>query len=205
MWTQTEIWIYLIATIFMGVMTLGVVLVALFGKKWFPPKLEITIPNPLGDLTRWQKDGKKHYARFYHARVTNTRRWSPASNLSLHLITVEEERADHTFSDEWSGDVQLKWKHPRYYPQPSFLGKPVDYDLVSVDANHFVSLHPIAAATNLNRVRNEKCRFRLWLQAKATESDSPVVGVEISWDGTWAEATDEMSKHFIIKQVGSGG
>lgn len=181
--------------------TLGAVIVALFGKKFFPPKLKIILPDPLGELTKWKKDGKDKCARFYHARVTNTRRWSPATNLSLHLIAVEEERSDHTFSDEWKGDVQLKWKYPSHYPQPSYIGKSADYDLVSVDAEHFVSLHPIAAESTLNRVRTEEFRIRVWLQARATESDSPVVIVEISWDGTWAEANEEMKKHFITKIV----
>lgn len=185
----------------MGLATFGAVLVALFGKKFYPPQLEITLPNPFGELTKWEKDGKGHGARFYHARVINTRRWSPASNVSLHLIAVEEERSDHSFSDDWKGDVQLKWKHPGHYPQPSYIGKPVDYDLVSVDAGHFVSLHPIAAASTLNRVRTEKFRVRVWLQARATESDSPVVIVETSWDGTWIESSEEMNKHFIIKIV----
>jgi hypothetical protein len=202
MWTHNEIVVYIAATIFMGLATFGAVLVALFGKKFFPPKLKIILANPLGELTKWEMDGKVHSARFYQARVINTRRWSPATNISLHLIAVEEERSNHNFSDEWKGDVQLKWKHPSHYPQPSFIGKPVDYDLVSVGAEKCVSLHPIAAASSLNRVRSEKCRFRVWLQARATESDSPVVGVEISWDGTWAEARDEMSKHFIISPVG---
>ena len=54
MWTQAEIWIYLIATIFMGLMTFGAVLVALFAKKWLPPKLKVTLFNPLGELTTWE-------------------------------------------------------------------------------------------------------------------------------------------------------
>jgi hypothetical protein len=201
MWTQTEICIYLIATIIMGLATVGAVFFALFGKKFCPPKLEIILANPLGELTKWEKDGKKHCARFYQARVINTRRWSPGTNLSLNLIAVEEERSDHTFSDEWQGDVQIKWKHPHHYPQPNYIGKPVDYDLVSVDAEHFVSLHPIAAASSLNRVRTEKFRICVWLQARSTEADSPVTNFDISWDGIWAEETAEMSKHLIVKIV----
>jgi hypothetical protein len=179
--------------------TIGAVAVALFRRKFCPPKLEIILANPFGELTEWEKDGSKHAARFYHARVINTRRWSPGTNLSLNLIAVEEERSDHTFSDEWQGDVQIKWKHPRNYPQPNYIGKPVDYDLVSVDAENFVSLHPIAAASSLNKFRKEKFRLRVWLQARSTEADSPVTKLEISWDGTWAEAEEEMKKHFIVK------
>jgi hypothetical protein len=112
---------------------------------------------------------------------------------------VEEERSDHTFSDEWQGDVQLKWKHPGNYTQPNSIGKPVDYDLVSVDAGLFSSLHPIAAASSLTRNRSGKFRIRVWLQARSTEADSRVTKFEISWDGAWEEAAEEMKKHFIVK------
>jgi len=96
--------------------TIGAVVVALFGKKFYPPKLEIKLANPLGELTRWEKDGTKHCARFYQARVINTRRWSPGTGLSLNLIAVEEERSDHTFFDEWQGDVQTKMETPKSLP-----------------------------------------------------------------------------------------
>jgi hypothetical protein len=39
MWTDTEIVTYLLATIFMGLMTFVAVLVALFGKKFWRPNL----------------------------------------------------------------------------------------------------------------------------------------------------------------------
>jgi hypothetical protein len=183
----------------MGLATVGAVVFALFGKKFRPPKLEIILPDPPRELAKWQKEGKDHHAWFYHARVINTRRWSPGTNLSLNLIAVEEERPDHTFSEEWQGDVQIRWKHPTHYPQPNYIGKPVDYDLVSVDADHFVSLHPIAASSSLNRVRTEKFTIRVWPQARSTEADSPVTKFDISWDGTWAETEEEVKKHFIVK------
>jgi hypothetical protein len=201
MWTQTEICIYLIATIIMGLATVGAVFFALFGKKFCPPKMEIILPDPTGELAQWQKEGKDHRAWFYHARVINRRRWSPGTNLSLNLIAVEEERSDHTFSEEWQGDVKIRWKHPTHYPQPNYIGKPVDYDLVSVDEGHFVSLHPTAASSSFNRVRKEKFRIRAWLQARSTEADSPFTKVEISWDGIWIAAEQEMKKHFIVKII----
>jgi hypothetical protein len=199
--TDCQFFWYMVVNGLVALGTIGAVIVALFGKKFAPPELEITLANPFGEFTKWEKEGKTHCSRFYQARVVNKRRWSPGTNLSLNLIAVEEERSDHTLSDEWQGDVQIKWKHPHHYPQPNNIGKPVDYDLVSVDAEHFVSLHPIAAASSLNRVRKEKFRIRVWLQARTTEADSPVTKFDISWDGTWAETTEEMKKHFIVKPV----
>jgi hypothetical protein len=197
--TDCQFFWYMVVNGLVALGTIGTVVVALFGKKFYPPKLEIRLANPHGELTKWKKGEDKRAARFYHARVTNTRRWSPGTNLSLNLIAMEEERSDHTFSDEWQGDVQIKWKHPSNYPQPTSIGKAVDYDLVSVDAEHFVSLHPIAATSSLSKVRNEHFRIRVWLQARSTESNSRVTKFDISRDGTWVEAEEEMKKHFIVK------
>jgi hypothetical protein len=197
--TDCQFFWYMVVNGLVALGTIGTVVVALFGKKFYPPKLEIRLANPHGELTKWKKGEDKRAARFYHARVTNTRRWSPGTNLSLNLIAMEEERSDHTFSDEWQGDVQIKWKHPSNYPQPTSIGKAVDYDLVSVDAEHFVSLHPIAATSSLSKVRNEQFRIRVWLQARSTESNSRVTKFDISRDGTWVEAEEEMKKHFIVK------
>jgi len=193
---------YMIVNGFVAIGTIGAVVAALFGKKLFPPKLELTLAQPLGELTKWKQEGLDKGARFYHVRVTNKRRWSPATNLGVHLIAMEEERSDNKFYRDWEGDVQLKWKHTNSIPQPGQVGKPVDYDLVSVNSECFVSLHPIAAATSLNRVRTDRCRFRVWIQARATECDSPVVRIEMSWDGKWSEGNEEMSKHFIISELG---
>jgi hypothetical protein len=197
--TDCQFFWYMVVNVLVALGTIGAVVVALFGKKFYPPKLQVTLANPLGELAEWQREGKKHAARFYQARVTNKRRWSPGTNPSLYLMRVEEERSDHTFSDEWQGDVQLKWKHPGNYAQPNSIGKPVDYDLVSVDAELFASLHPIAAASSLTRNRKEKFRIRVWLQVRSAEADSPVTKFEISWDGTRAEEEGEMKKHFIVK------
>ena len=199
--TDCQFFWYMVVNGLVALGTIGAVVIALFGKKFRPPKLEIILPNPPGELAKWSKEGKDQRAWFYHARVINTRRWSPGINLSLNLIAVEEERSDHTFSEEWQGDVQIRWKHPTLYPQPNYIGKPVDYDLVSVDEGLFVSLHPIAGSSSFNRVRNEKFRIRVWLQARSTEADSPVTKVEISWDGIWEETEQEMKKHFIVKLV----
>ncbi len=66
--------------------TIGAVFVALFGKRFFRPKLKLTLPNPQGELAKWKHDGKEMSARFYQIRVTNNRRWSPATNIGVHLI-----------------------------------------------------------------------------------------------------------------------
>ena len=196
---------YMVVNSLTAIGTIGAVIVALFGKKFFRPKLAVTLANPQGEVATWKKgDGKEGKARFYQARITNKRRWSAATNISLHLVAVHEERSDNEFHEDWSGDVQMRWKHTSSFPQPSYVGKPVDYDLANVNRDGFVQLNPIVAAS-LNTVRTGKCRFQIVLQARATECDSPLVRVEISWDGKWEDATESMAKHFIIKMADANG
>ena len=115
-------------------------------------------------------------------------------------MQVDECRADNQFSVEWTGDVQLKWKHFSHgYPPPTSVGKPALYDVVSVGEGGDASLQPLAAATSLTKVRNGKCRFQIWLQARANECDSDLLRVEINWDGVWERNDEAMLKHFIIK------
>jgi hypothetical protein len=67
------------------------VLVALFGPilgpylraKWWPPKLNATVPDPHGEPTSYNRkdaQGNEHHEanRYFHLRVANERRWSPA-------------------------------------------------------------------------------------------------------------------------------
>lgn len=190
---------YMLINALVAIGTIGAVIVALFGKKFFPPKLELTLVSPNGELTGWKnKEGKQEYARFYHVRVSNERRWSPATDVSMHIIAMLEERADHELHEDWRGDIQITWRFRSNYPQPTRVGKAVDYDIVSVNDQGYVSLHPIAAASSFRKVRNGKCRFTILLQAKSAEGDSDVAKANISWDGTWDE-TEAMAKHFIIR------
>lgn len=187
--------------------TLGTVVVALFGNYWrrrfFPPKLKVQLCEPAGELTssRFAEQSKKSW--YYHVMVENEHRWSPATNVSLHLVAMDLPGPDNQFIREWNGDVQLKWAFMAFYPaQNRTVGKPIRYDLVSVDEEFSnLALHPIAASTSLKATRQGKCRFAVWLQARSSESDSRIARIEISWDGVWKDNPADMDKHLILKRT----
>jgi hypothetical protein len=199
MWTHREIVIYLAATTFMGLATFLAVLVALFGKKFYPPKLKLRLFNDEGELTSFGQ--VQESTRYYHLEVSNERRWSPASDVSVHVTTIEQEGPDRELHPDWMGDVQIKWRFSKFYPAPSRIGKPFCFDLVSVKEDGTVLLQPIAAASSFKKEWKGPCRFRLWLKARAAEADSNWLAIEISWDGQWHVNSTDMKKHFIIKQV----
>src|SRR5688572_16068307 len=97
-----------------AIATFGAVLVALFGQgfraKFVPPRLALTLLNPDGEMTRcrlqWQAEngeitGRTEDCRYYHLRVSNARRWSPASQVQVQLLQMEEPAAN--------GELQIAW------------------------------------------------------------------------------------------------
>ena len=92
--TQCQFFWYMVVNSLVALGTIGAVFVALFGKKFYRPKLELTLANPKGELAKWTVGGKDMSARFYQVRVTNRRRWSPANNVGIHLIGIDEQRPD---------------------------------------------------------------------------------------------------------------
>jgi hypothetical protein len=197
---------------FAGVIaTFLAVLVALFGevarKKFFAPKLRLRFDDPKGEgttvrLTRTdavipqQKDLK---ARFYHLLVTNGRRWSPATQVQVLLLGVEEPRADGQFTPVWSGDIPVGWKNQEFFPPSRTLGPNSYIDLCSVREDGTFQLYPLFQPNNLRRVwKSERVRLRLSFQARSNESDSNVLRLEINWDGLWEDGAEEMRRHLIV-------
>ncbi len=61
----------------------------------------------------------------------------------------------------------------------------MDFDICSVRKSGKLNLHPIIAPNNLTTTWNGPCDLILSLQARATELDTRMVRIRISWDGTW--------------------
>jgi hypothetical protein len=80
--------------------TIGAVLVALFGQafraKFFPPKLSLQLTDRNGEATRKSigEGPLTQPARYYHIQVSNARRWSPARDVRIVLLQVEEPGPD---------------------------------------------------------------------------------------------------------------
>jgi hypothetical protein len=89
--------------------TITAVLVALFGDafraKFFPPKLSLELANRNGEATRVQGSAGQEEARYYHVRVSNSRRWSPANQVQIVLLQVEEPDPNRNLQVVWRGDI----------------------------------------------------------------------------------------------------
>jgi hypothetical protein len=193
------------------------VLVALFGQgfraKFFPPELSLTLLNPEGEKThaqlRWQEGGEikegMEDCRYYHLRVSNGRRWSPANQVQVQLLQMEEPAANGELQIVWTGAVPLGWRHQQLYPAARTVGSDADVDLCSIVKGNWLDIHPLVVPFNLKVRRLKACTFVMSLQAHASECDSAVLRVKVTWDGQWHDGAQEMKRHLVVEVLNAQG
>ena len=191
--------------------TFGAVLVALFGQafraKFLPPKLSVRLADAQGEKTKiklsWVENGvlkeRTEDARFYHLAVENDRRWSPANQVQVVLLSVAEPGADGRFVTIWTGDIPLGWRHQQVLSGPRTVGPTGHVDLCSVVKGKWLQLHPLVAPFNLEVIRRNSADLLLHVQARSNEVDSEVVPVRVSWDGQWQDGATEMQRHLVVR------
>jgi len=193
-----------------AIVTLVAVLVALFGQafraKFFPPKLSLDLLSAEGEKTEMllqkRENGqlleRKEPCLYYHLKVTNGRRWSPANQVQVVLLRVEEARIGEEMRIVWTGTVPLGWRHQQLYPASRIIGAPADVDLCSVTKGGGLQIHPMIFPFNLDVRRTKPCKFVMVVQAQGSEGDSPVMRAAISWDGKWEDGSHEMRGHLLV-------
>lgn len=193
--------------------TLSAVVVALFGPwirskfAFVQPKLVLSFPRPLGEATPIQMispDGStlSESGRYYHLRVSNARRWSPATDVRVLLLQVEEDGPDGNPQVRWTGDIPLIWRHQLVFPATRVIGHEAFADVISVVKGKWAQIQTQMEPLNLDRTKRGATTFILSLQARAAECDSNILRLKISWDGGWADGEQEMRRHLTIDLLG---
>lgn len=202
-------WVQLVA----GIATLLAVVVALFGQafrgKFFPPMLYSTLADPKGERTRvrlrWiegsQPTERDEDARYYHLRVWNGRRWSPAQQTQVVLLRVDEPDAGGVFIPIWTGDIPVGWRHQAVAPLQRTVGPEAFADICSVVKDKWLQIHTLIQPNNLETVRRNACNLVLHLQARSSERDSSIVRIRVAWDGGWQDGAEEMTRHLKIEEL----
>jgi hypothetical protein len=160
-------------------------------------KTPVTITDPEKGTKR-ETEG-----RWYHIEVSNKSRWSPAREVQVFLLRVEEPDAAGQDRITWLGDVPMRWRHQEIRPVALTIGPTTDCDLCSVVQEKWVELWPLIIPHSLNARRREPCKFSVTLQARGIESDSNLLRVQIAWDGEWSDDADEMARHMVVREVDS--
>lgn len=212
MTTETQFWLNLAAQVGIAAGTISAVVVALFGG-WFrarlaPPKLALQLENPRGVrtpiiLAAPDMAPRESVSRWYHVRVSNARRWSPASQVQVFLLRLEERDASGAYSTKWAGEIPIKWRNAEISPVVRTIGYAAECDLCNVVKDKWMELQPLIAPLSLSARRREPCQLRVMLQARSLETDSDPLAIEIAWDGGWAEDTEDMARHMVVKVAGT--
>src|SRR5690349_7099613 len=124
----------MIVQVFVATGTLGAVIVALvqvFKGKFWPPKVRLSLLSEAGEKTEYAipAQDQDSAVRYYHVRVKNDRSWSPATDLSVHLVGVNQPGPDDTLQVVWSGDIPIRCRDQEIYPLKQTIGNPIEYDI----------------------------------------------------------------------------
>jgi len=202
-WSMVVQGVDALATLLLGV-------VAIWGDrikaKLFGPRLELTLHDPQGELIPLRVQGGSHTVpgRYYHLRVINPRRNSPAHNVRVVLTGVGRPSADgQLVPQRLSGPIQLGWQHQYARPQFQTIGPQSICDLGYVVEGgnfHISTLFP--PPNNVDGVVRPGEKVQLEIVAVADEVESKPLRVEIAWNGKWSEDCGTMAGNLVVREVG---
>jgi len=191
--------------------TIGAVVIALFGEairaRLFPPMLVLDVARPeglVGVVPTVDEHGHIKGlipARWYHLNVTNTRRWSPVRNARVVVTRVDRRGPDGTFQQTWDGELPLRWANEEHTSKVRTIGAPARADLCALAEGSGAALIQVSVRPPEFPAVIEKDRpILVYLQARGDEGDSPVLALQIAWDGQWHAGSQEMRRSFVISR-----
>ncbi len=91
------------------------------------------------------------------------------------------------------------WRHQQLFPISRTIGPQADIDLCSVTESRRLQFHLLLTPFNLNSTRTQPLSMVLSIQARADQADSPVLRINLAWDGQWHQGASEMRRHVAVK------
>jgi hypothetical protein len=205
---EQQFWWNWWASVAVAVATFLAVAVALFGtwlrSKLFPPVLRLSLLSVEGEAGQIQRVGNeaRENARFYHVRVSNGRRLvSPATNVQVFLIRVEEPGPDGALQVAWFGNVPMTWRDQQLYPLLRTVGPGIDCDLCTVGEQNWLTLSVLIAPFSLQARREAAGTIVVSLQARSNQTDSPICRIQLAWNGRWDNGVSEMRRNLVIREL----
>ena len=198
-WGSIPDWLVAIGTILVAV-------AAIWGdrlkERWFGPRLTIHLLSPRGELVPVTVPGATTSGRFYHLRVMNMRRASPAKNVRVVLTRVA--RAAPNGELQWemlSGPIQFQWQHGHSSAPVPDGRPPLNADLGNVLANGMFTVTTMFCPNNLSLIVQRGQRMAVEAIAVSDSTESKPVCIEISWDGLWADDGEAMGRHLVVREI----
>jgi hypothetical protein len=198
-WYMVSQWAVAFGTIILAI-------VAIWGHiirtRWFGPRLRLALKNQRGEVSLFN-DGV--VSRYYHLRVWNERRSSPAHNVRVVVKEVYRPNADGTMSQTpLSGPLQLTWQFQGSNPQFQTIGAESICDLGYLRKGEPFTLSMLFHHISFDLKVRQGQKAIVVLIALSDEGESNELKIEIAWDGEWSDDTDEIIRHMIVKQLATG-
>jgi hypothetical protein len=198
-----QFWIGFAVQLFVAIATLFLAVAAIWGDKlrahFVGPRLQLRLLDARGERQMTNNGA----ARYYHLRVTNSRRFAPANNVRVVLTGLARPDATGAFQWRWlSGPLQFTWQHADSIAQFPRVGPPQNADLghVMQQGGFDLSLtsRPIGFGTYLMGMQQQMI---IEARAQSDEAESPPIRVKIAWNGQWSDDTLEMAGHLMLEVV----
>lgn len=178
---------------------------AIWGEKirsaLFKPRLAVALLSDSGEpipITPQNEGDPPKQSRWYHLRVSNTRRFPAAHGVQVVITKVDKEGPGGRPVTEFAAMLPLGWRHPQIHPTELTVGPERHSDFFYVTEDPALIFVPMIAANNFRRVHTSRTKLWVTLLARAIECDSEPVTFEIAWDGDWSAGEAEMKKHLVI-------
>jgi hypothetical protein len=175
------------------------VLIAIWGQPirnhWSKPRLQIALKPPVFAETT---HGKKGW--YYLISVTNTRRSAPAQHVQLLLTTIwKQDPAGSWYEHVFSGPVQVTWRWHHNTPQFRTIGPEAHAVLGTLREDEQFKLQLYLYPTNIIKWIRWDEPTLLVFKAVSDTAESKPLAIELTWDGKWTDAQDDIGKHCVVR------
>jgi hypothetical protein len=144
-------------------------------------------------------------SRYYHLRVCNKRRASPAHNVRVVIKALYRPNADGTMSQTpLSGSLQLAWQFQGSNPQFQTIGAESTCDLGFLRQGEPFTLSTLFHHISFDPSVQPRQKAIVSLVALSDEGESNELKIEIAWDGIWSGDSDEIIRHMVVRQLNDG-
>jgi hypothetical protein len=167
-----------------------------------PPVLRLELFREEGEKEKnLQPDNALEDVRYYHVRVSNERRWSPATDVQVFLTRIEEPGPGGLFQVKWVGNIPMRWRNQQAAQLTCTIGHDTDCDLCCVGKSGWLSLMPLFTPFSLEALarRTTPCHLLVFLEARSTQTDASAFIIQIEWDGHWADDDAGIKEHLKFR------
>jgi hypothetical protein len=197
-----------LASVFTAFGTVAVAILAIWGDRirnyLFGPLLELSLVNPLGDLTRHSSTGSKIY--YHHIRLSNPKGRIPARGVRVVVQGVSRRTPSGAFVQEpLVYPLQLVWTPMEQGEVERTVvdQSTCDFGFLGQSDDRFQLALWLRPNNFRGHVGKDEClRFEIVATGQNVFSLKPTV-FEVSWDGQWTENQEEMKRHLVIRTVPS--